>query len=368
MVSRSDRAELDAALRSASGLLRANLAAQTVAMNPYLRIVATLIEAQNEIQPATVTELINAERRVAGFPQVEQILVEQALAGVRSKHIEAALGAVTAAEHAGRFMTELIECRLDAEGPCRDFLERLAERYDSWSGPPLHRVEEQLDAAIALIRANTNDPAALKQISACLTIWDEYSQPRQLIFQAKHLDEPRSKAIYGKLRDLALWLANEKKCFEQALLVSRVLLRTFPELPSVIDQVSTDIETLEELVEEAEHITLFAELAAAIEAAKKDPVELSWSIHRGHFAPGGSGIAGRLYRAFAEAAMKAVDHERADLPWLIIRQLSIELHNERQETESALRLAAAIREFAGAKPSPAFNYPHLPLAGRWRCR
>jgi hypothetical protein len=203
--------------------VRANLSAQLINAHAGDSLIQTLIGAYDEIEPREIAETINAERAVAGFPAVGSHLVEDALATARSRHLDAALGAVIKAEHPGRLMTQLVETRLDVQGPSRDFIEALAERYDGWSGPILSEFEERLDATILRLRQNPKDAAALKAIVVLLKDWDEYSQPRQLIFKHKHLDEPRSRAVYGKLRDLAIWLANERNEYRRALVISQAL-------------------------------------------------------------------------------------------------------------------------------------------------
>jgi hypothetical protein len=347
-----DRATLSAELEENSGLVRANLAAQLIDAHPSDFLIQMLIDAYNEIEPREIAETINAERAVAGFPAVGSHLVEDALATARSRHLDATLGAVIKAEHPGLLMTRLVEPRLKAQGSIREFVDALADRYDNWSTGILSGFEERLDATIARLKRNPKDAAALEHIPLILKDWDEYSQPRQLIFKHKHLDEPRSGAIYGKLRDLAIWLANERNEYRRALVISQALLLTFPELPSVIDQVPEDIETLKELARQAEDNALFGELMEAIENAKNCPT-LAAEIERGAFGPGGGGTAGRLYTAFAKAARGALGHEQADLPWHAIRHLALEIHDEHQEIKAALRLTVVVLSFEEAKPSAA---------------
>ncbi len=101
---------------------------------------------------------------------------------------------------------------------------------------------------------------------------------------------------------------------------------------------------------QSEEMDLLAGLSRAVEAARDCPT-LGNEVERGDFGPEGRGVAGQLYAAFARAARRAVGHEHADLPWQALRQLALELHNERKKTEAALRLTAAILSFAPAQPS-----------------
>jgi len=348
---RDDLNALTSTLPALPALSRANLAAHLAHHRPSEAIVRTLIEAYDEIVHDELTGLINAERAVARLPSVAADLVQEVLRAIRESHLEAAQAAVIADPHPGRLMTRLVESWINAEGQARDFLEALAERYDRWSAPILGRIEERLDAAADRLRAHPKRGEALEEIVRALVEWDEHSQPRQLLFGHKRLDEPRSRGLADKLRSLAVWLANEQQEYQRALVITKALLVTFPELPDVDAQLQKDVKTLEELVRQSEETKLLADLTDAIEAAR-DCATLGREIECGNFGPGAGGVAGRLYAAFAKTVRRAMGHEHADLPWHAVRQLAIELHNEHKETEAAFRLITAIRSFTKPQPSP----------------
>jgi len=262
----NDDDAIEQVLSDSNAVACANIAAfLSAASGTKINVLHQLFGAQAEIEPDYVTETINADRRISGFPEIARGLVEPTLDALKEQHCQAALAAITGSPHPGKRMTSLVEAVLPAKGPVRDFLEMVGERYDRWSGPMLRRIEDEIGVATERLRKNTGDGVALRLIETKLDEWDEYSQPRQLIYDAKGLDEPRSKAIYEKLRVLTLWLANENQCFKQALTISKALLKTFPELPTVLDQASEDIETLENLVHEAEQIEIFEPLIAPSE-------------------------------------------------------------------------------------------------------
>jgi Putative peptidoglycan binding domain len=342
---------LTSALPDTPPLARANLAAHLAYRGPSEAIVRMLIEAYDDIAQDELTAVINAERAVRRLPRVAPDLVEEVLAALRERHLDAVQAAIVAAPHPGRLMTRLVEQWIDAERPARDFLEALTERYDRWSAPILGRVEERMDAAIDRLRAQPKDGEALEEIVRALVDWDEHSQPRQLLFGQKRLDEPRSRKLAEKLRSLAVWIANERQEYQRALVITKALLVTFPELPGVDAKLRKDFSALQELIRQTEEVNLLAELTDGIETARACPT-LGRELKRGDFGPEGAGVAGRLYAAFAKAARRAVGHEHADLPWQALRQLAIELHNEHKETEAARRLITAIRSFTKPEPSP----------------
>jgi hypothetical protein len=312
-LSRDDLDALISALPDAPGLARANLAAHLAHQRPSKMIIETLIAAYDEIAHDELTAIINAERVVARLPRVPADLVDELLRTVREQHLEAAQEAIIADSHPGRLMTRLVEGWLDAESPARDFLEALAERYDRWSTPVLGRIEERLDAAADRLRAHPKRGEALEEIVRTLSEWDEYSQPRQLLFGQKRLDEPRAKRLADKLRSLAVWLANERQEYQRALVISKALLVVFPELPSVHATLQDDLQTLEGLVRQSEETALLADLSGAVETARACP-SFGSEIERGDFGPVGCGVSGRLYTASVNAARRAVGHEHAIYP------------------------------------------------------
>ncbi len=113
---RGDRAALISELETTSGLVRANLAALLIDAHPSASLIQALIDAYDGIDPSEITETINAERAVAGFPAAGSHLVQDALATARSRHLDAALDGVTRAEHPGRLMTRLVAPCLKRRG------------------------------------------------------------------------------------------------------------------------------------------------------------------------------------------------------------------------------------------------------------
>jgi hypothetical protein len=292
---------LPPALKAIDGLGQANLAAYLTAARPSRVILQALVTAYDEIDPAEVADALNAERAVAGFPLAKPGLVAEALESLRERHLDAAMKVVTAAAHPGRLMTALVEARSEDEGGAWEFVEALAERFDRWSASSLGQIEERLQAAAERLRSNPRDASALEAIVQSLKDWDEYSQPRQLIFRAKGLDEPRSRALVQQRRELGLWLANDRHEYRKALALSQALLAVFPELPSVDTRIRQDVKDLERLVGQAQEQALLADLINGIEQAKQNST-LAAEIERGDFGPGGHGAAGLLYAAFAAAA------------------------------------------------------------------
>jgi hypothetical protein len=251
-------------------LASANVAASTLShvdRDDLFSVLFHLAICHGELEASGVCETINAERSVAGFPQVERSLVADSLAALRETHVRAAVSGVTRFEDPGHVITELAEEVIEQRDGTFDFVDEVVEAFDRWTEPHLREIEETLDSATNALRAEPSAQPPLDEIERLLERWDDFNQARQLMFEAKGLDEPRSRAVYDKLRSFAVDLHNEHTQSKAALRISKALLHTFPELPTVIDQGSEDVSQLEEVVEHSRHFGSLEPLIAAIEAA-----------------------------------------------------------------------------------------------------
>jgi hypothetical protein len=310
----------------------------------FPNIAFALADSYQNIKLAAVINLINAERQVAGFATVEQNLVQSELKNLRQEHVQAMVSGATKFDDAGHLMTAIAEYGIERSGGVLEFIGEVVEAFDRWTAPHLHEIDEQIDRSISQLRDDPSLEAPLGEIETHLENWDSFNQAQQLIFEAKNLDEPRSRAIYDKLRELTIWMANEHEEHNSARRISQALLETFPELPTVIHQVGQDIEALDDLLESSKHVNAIAPLAEVVERAKNRKRETAAGILKGNFAEGRSNLVGELWKKFDEAVRQTTGSEFEDFPWKILRSLAVDLHNELSATRAALKLIRALLE------------------------
>ena|GEM_PF-2662922 len=344
-------------LKSVNGIARANLA--THLCNHKIvdgNVMRALMASQKAMVPEFALPLINETRMKAGFPKASEELVREALAQLRSEHCEAACNVVVSRPHPGKAMTSVVEAFKDAEGPVAELLDMVADRYDAWSFPTLSRISDDLDELCRMLRENPKSSFEIGEIQEKLRLWDEYSQPLQLLYESKGLDEKRSLAIYEKLRGLCIWLANEKEEYEKALAISRALHETFPELPTVLAEVEQDMETLEDLISHARADEALQGLVAIIEQIVASPSGFSVSMERRDFMGGRQRtVAGRLHDEFLSAVDATSGTSKSEVPWMMVRSLAIRLHNNFGCSGAALQLLRALYEIRTAPPAT----PHI---------
>lgn len=351
---RSNLADAHGTLERLQGLDKANLAAHLCTRSGgETKYVNALLEAYEDFSAGDVHETLRGLRSVSGFPIPDQQQVGNVLATLRVIHAKAAVACITAAESPGEASTEIVETFLAwGDDNVEHLLSLIVHEYDAWSQPHLATIKESIEADIATYRGG-GDLVPVEQLVKLLAEWDAISQPVQLLEESKGHEEPRSKEIYAIVRDFCLWLANENGQYEEALKISRALLETFPELPAVAAQLSQDVDALESLAEEAKSVELMGPLIGAVEATQRKTSTFDDDLVASGFGPKSRGLAKKLHDAFVDVAAKTAGTELADMPWMVVRGLAIDLHNKHESPEGACAILDGLISHKGTTPSKA---------------
>src|SRR5260370_5201184 len=121
--------------------------------------------------------------------------------------------------------------------------------------------------------------------------------------------------MYVKVRDLALWLANEKKEFESAGKVVEIATEVFGHLPRAAAQMKEEAAQLVGLRNEQLAEELLTPLLQACEAANKSHRTIESDLLRAAFASRSTGDTTALFANFATAARST-----AKLPFSRLRR------------------------------------------------
>lgn len=302
-----------------SGVARMNLSAHfmsALSAGDYsddLRraMLGQIIEAQNDF--LTIMPDIRAARKKAGVPPPSDEHFREALLVASEKHCQAAMRAIETAEKPGSIMTGIAEEWRYNKTESGRFVATFARAYDLWSIPKLRPIEQDIGKAINALQGGI-DENALDDIDYLLAEWDKYSQPMQLMNEAKGLDDPRSKELLGKLHSLAIDLANNRKEYDAALRISNALSKTFPELPGKAGRLAEDIKTLRKLSERKVTNEQVRELSALVKKIKENPSAFSSLAKR---------VCQILRRMSADESA-----------WRFVRGAAIELFNQGNDSEA----------------------------------
>jgi hypothetical protein len=224
-----------------------------------------LFKSQQEFTISTILKHINANRTIAGFPLVEQSLISELFPAITATHAEAVLVYISSTKHPGKVFTQIVEKYIKIK-EIKSFIDEVGEKYYAWILPGLKLYEDVIVNLGKKIKLGDSNKKFIEKIISKLEDWQEYSLPLQLIYHAKGLDKKSAKDLYHDMRDVYLWLANEKKSYQLALKLAQALGRIFAKLPSVAAQNKKDIQTLEDLIKNKKEDIFFNILTPIIKA------------------------------------------------------------------------------------------------------
>jgi hypothetical protein len=317
-------------------LAKANIAAHLCGRkSATIDVVAILARTWDEIDSASVLAFLNENRRLAGFPNLEQSQLRDALDELRGLHAVASAVYVWSTDAPGELMNEIVERELERNFD-GSFLSLLVKSYDSNSELALSSISEEFRYNIDIAKTAPKDlQIHVQRLSQLLANWDEINQPVQVYEQSRGHEEARSKQIYENIRELCLNLANEKGRYSEALELSEALLRTFPELESVAESLRGDISALESLAEQKKISDQLDPLIDACEKAKRDLPSIRKTLRSDGFSPRGQGIVANLVNKY-NAAKSSLDDPSVAI--LVVRDLALHINNELKDSETAFRL------------------------------
>ena len=341
-------------LKEMTGLDHANLAADLCCRDKSGSGHALeLIEGYRDITPKTVLAILSENRNVSGFAKIDPVMLETGLESLRRIHAKAAMEFIKAEPHPGVAMLELVNNYLeDEDGQIELIMFDLAREYDAWSESKLRDIRDKIHKEIEDLKIAPDMEPGYDLIKAYLEEWDEYSQPMQVIEQAKGHDEPRSKDLYNEIRDFCLWLANEQGDYEHALRVSKDVQQIFPELPSVSLTVQEDVETLERLAGESKQNKLIEPLIDVLGDIIGEETNLIHDVIMSGFGATSQGLSGSLYKAFTQTVELTRGTDHSDAPWNIIRNIALKLNNDHEAPGAAYLLLDGVVKYSKHKPSP----------------
>ncbi|MCF3935854.1 peptidoglycan-binding protein [Acuticoccus sp. M5D2P5] len=341
------RAAVGIALDEASALGLANVlvhaASSGVADGEHIREID---DAWGRVADPQVVSALTALHRRSGSPPPDSGMISPAIEELLRDHVATVHEAMDRAGRAPRWMTDLAE-RAVENGRCGRFLSRLAERYDAACEADLQMIRGQIHDMVTKVRAVPDRPGEhLAELPRLLAAWDELNQPIQLLEQLRGHEEGRSRALANDLRDLAIWLANEKQLYPPAATITDCLLETFPELDHLTAQLLKDRQALRELTEEQEQYGPLLTLSRLGQAATVDPGPLVADAGRRGFDAANDGTAGEFAQALRAAVAFTAGSQLAEVPWVVALKLLQHLRDD----AGAPGAAAMLGDFALGLP------------------
>ena len=312
----------------------------------YILGISRLFEA---VDIEVVLQLINENRRQAGFPEVSKSLdIESALGDLRSE-IRQSLTQRLQCLPENQY-TQIVTMLSESYSGNQRYkghavLEDVISEYQVFINDTLHQQGQAIIRTakfIAMGAKKINVSQAVTDLINSLYAWDKLAQPLQLGALTKGSSHEESKEMLVALRDLALKLHNEFGLSTESLSITKATQEVFKELPEYIELLSDDNKTLTKLIEEKEAKEV---ISPALESVNKayETLKACPESHR-------SEKINELINCIREANRlikkqfsdkKTADSLRTSLG-MLARSFAVDLHNEHQRTGDSIVLVCAI--------------------------
>ena len=320
---------------STFGLSKTNALAEAVATSPDAsRAHASLVELLDGwrgIEPKEIALLINEERSISGFGSVSATDVATGLDKLRQ--LQATQAVNTLSKHgklSDIFSSILSNEIIEADRYKERFAVSLLDAYAAENSGPLASAVDRVLMSLQCFVDNGNDDSFSKFEEHFLE-WDRLAQPLQLVSETKGLDEVHSRDLYKQIRETALDLANNHQRHDDAARITGIAESVFAELPSAAAQLREDSDKLQEIIEEASQAKVLSPLAKACGEAIENLAWVSHTLAGKGFGTDAPDPVGAIRRSFEDLLTADVPREVRDAGALMLRGLSVELFNARDD-------------------------------------
>lgn len=211
-----------------------------------------------ELDQITLVEIINDCRRIAKMAEITEYDISSELSKKRERIrsvISEKLQLLNKADYIEliTFFAEkyIANDEYDESGIITDII----DQYEIWAKSVMETKEDEIRDCIDIIKKSDNDSELEHRVSVLvewIKEWDKYAQPIQVTLAFRGNEDETSRDIAIAIRDLAVYLHNEKGRTELSLKLVKALKFYFAELSEVYDAVSKDEEKLEKMQEEKE--------------------------------------------------------------------------------------------------------------------
>ena len=230
-------------------------------------------------------------------------------------------------------------------------LSDVIDQYEVRMQYALEESTDEIEKHIERIKSLANDEAVSSNIDSLIRRvekWDVLAQPLQLKSQASGMPHEISEHLGSELRNLALYLHNEKGLTKEALTLVNAMKSVFAELGVLSDLFETDSGALNDLLKgqkEAEEIvTELKSLQNESESIKSIP-----SLTKiNSFVERVKKLDRRIKAVDLDSEIKTTVRENL---CYMARGTAIELHNTKHQTSYALTIAKALVDEFGDMPA-----------------
>ena len=311
-------------------------------------------EQYSALDVTEITAIINNNREVAKIASVQEKDVADELNKKRDDIRQIITERLSSFDQESyvELITMLAEkCIADDDYEDGVVLADVVDQYEVRMQSQLEESTEGITTHIDRIQHLANDEAIsdnIKSLIRRVQKWDKLAQPLQLKSQASGMPHEISENLGRQLRNLALFLHNEKGKTEEALTLVEAMKDVFAELDGLADLFDSDSDALNDLIQgEEEAKAILAEMDAVQKQAESLKTYATTSSVNSFIE--------RVKKL--DVRLKSIDLDpetrtkvRENLCYMA-RATAIELHNTKQKTSEALTIARALATEFSDMPS-----------------
>lgn len=229
-------------------------------------------------------------------------------------------------------------------------LSDIIDQYEIKMQSTIEEANEDILSHIERIKTLANDEDIDSNITgliSCIKKWDDLVQPLQLKSKASGVVHRDSRNVAGEIRDLSLWLHNEKELSELALTLVQAMTPIFAELTDLADMFESDSDALTNIIRNEKEAEQAIAEVNAIKTLADGLKSFATSIKIDEFINKVK-VANKRIKSIMldeELVLKLREHI-----YYIVCEVAIVLHNEKQQTDYALRITTMLPKEFGDLP------------------
>jgi len=319
-----------------SPISSANLIAHIASQHPAdVAILRGLVRAHANIDVEILAEKIKQIRKSANLPYPTSEQLHEALHDLFEAHYKAVFEGYSNIDEAVKPVSLCYATLCDeSEISSKEALEGLLRSYSQFISSDLAKYEANIQQACARLTTE-NISERLSELSdeiiTNLKDWKSLISPIVSMEGKKGRDEPRASSLFSSIRDTCLQLANDRDEYIVALKLTDAEFFAFSELPQASEQLEADRTQLQKLLRQKRDYEQILPLSEAINEAKKDFKKLIQDLKKEGFSASSGGSITKIYNEFISCVDATRGTDGADNPWILIRDLALELNNEYNE-------------------------------------
>lgn len=340
--------EIGESLGKLHSLPRSNVIAHYGSARPLgLDRLCDLIDAQAAVAPGAVCDAINDVRQEITLGRVDREAVSEALSKLLDRQTKAVIERLGFRDEAVDLFDRFVSKRVaGADGPTLFRLDVYVTMFHQMAASELSKRSEDVEAACDKIRKSPKSEVAYSELKAGLKIWISLLRPVQTYETHRQREDAATREMYGKVRQLALDLSNEKREFESAGKVVAIASEMFSHLPRAATQMEEEARQLVELRNDQLADELLTPLLQACEQANQAHRTIETELLRAGFGAGAAGSMKALFEKFVAAVNSTAKLPFSDVPWRLVRGVAISLNSDSSVPRAAERIIQGLLDFA----------------------